>query len=364
MFSSLQYVSSTLPSSSLPHLHLLISTKAHALSKQIHDHYLPKLISHDPNNITSQHEITVRNRLFNVDGFGAAWYTSARADFNEGTGKRPAVYKTSQPPTNDPNFHSICANTATTACFAHIRAATATAVTPVNNHPFTFGRHTIMHNGEIADFIKIKKQLAELIDDEVYASLQGSTDSEHLAALYMTFLIKYNKQAGSEPASKSSAGPRASWELQYPATTMADALRDVFITIIALQHRILDINTVEANSLNVAVTDGEQLVAFRFRNHQIEQPPSLYYSTHAGVTLNRKYPDHPNGIENRQAFKKAEEHGKHIIVASEPTTYKQAEWDLIPKNHGVVVDVKGNMKIIPIEVEDILLTSAKTTRHS
>ena len=324
------------------------SPKAHALSKQIHEHYLPKLISHDPNNITTQHEITVQNRLFNVDGFGVAWYTSARAEFNKGIGKRPAVYKASRPPTNDPN----------------IRAATATAVTPVNNHPFIFGRHSIMHNGTIADFIKIKKQLVDLIDDDVYTSLQGSTDSEHLAALYMTFLTKYNKEAGTKTPSKSSTSNPASWEHQYPATAMADALRDTFVTIITLQQRILDINTVEANSLNVAVTDGEQLVAFRFRNHQIEQPPSLYYSTQAGVTLNRKYPDHPNGVENPHAFKKREEHGKHIIVASEPTTYKQAEWELIPKNHGVVVDVKGNMKVIPVEVQDTLITKTKTTNPS
>ena len=120
--------------------------KAHSISKQVHEHYLPKLLSHHPDGDTTEAEITARNRLFNADGFGVAWYTSAGEHFNGLDGKRPALYKNSKPPNNDANFYSICANTGTTACFAHIRAATATAVTESNNHPFVFGRHCLFHN--------------------------------------------------------------------------------------------------------------------------------------------------------------------------------------------------------------------------
>lgn len=61
--------------------------QSHSLAKQVHEQYvlhvalqietlkltliysyLPKLLSHDPNEITTEHEIAVRNRLFNVDG--------------------------------------------------------------------------------------------------------------------------------------------------------------------------------------------------------------------------------------------------------------------------------------------------------
>lgn len=108
--------------------------------------------------------------LFNIDGLGIAWYTSSYSDFERGStgessdgtqkeGLRPAMYvtigalqgcsmltfharyKTVQPPLNDMNFRSICANTETRVLFAHIRAASSTAITPVNNHPFAFGRH-------------------------------------------------------------------------------------------------------------------------------------------------------------------------------------------------------------------------------
>jgi glutamine amidotransferase len=246
-------------------------SQAHALAKQVHDHYLPHLISHDPDSWTTEKEIALRNRLFNVDGFGVAWYTQARTDFGHTSGKWPAVYKNSQPPTNDANFHSICSNTATTACFAHIRAATTTAVTPINNHPFIFGRHTIMHNGVISDFLDIKRDMLDEIEKEAYENIHGSTDSEHFAALYMTYLAQLEHVQG-----------KASWSnCDYSCNEMRKALLQAVMTVVSLQQKSLG-QKAQANSLNVAVTDGRKMVAIRFRNHELEQPPSLYWSTEAG----------------------------------------------------------------------------------
>jgi glutamine amidotransferase len=130
------------------------------------------------------------------------------------------------------------------------------------------------------------------------------------------------------------------------------ALQHTINTIIDLQFHTLG-EAAAPNDLNVAVTDGTQLVAVRYRNHPSEQPPSLYFSTTAGVTLNRKYPDHPDGAKgphgpgkdtgkgeeghNPKAHKKSQEHGEHVIVASEPTTYKDKDWELIEKNHAILV---------------------------
>lgn len=203
-------------------------------------------------------------------GFGVAWYTKAREEFNEAQGPRPALYKHGQPPTNDAVFHSICANTSSTAVMSHIRAATATAVTPINNHPFVFGRHTIMHNGVISNFIDVKRDMLPLMEKSAFESVHGGTDSEHLAALYMTFLTK------------KAGGGKKSWEEQYPVSEMKDALTETFKAIIKLQQKVLGADKVEASSLNVCVGDGEQMAAFRFRNHKTEQPPSLYWSDRAG----------------------------------------------------------------------------------
>jgi glutamine amidotransferase len=77
----------------------------------------------------------------------------------------------------------------------------------------------------------------------------------------------------------------------------------------------------------------------------------LYYSTKAGVTLNRKYPDHPDGnASEKSVIRQAEEHGKHVIVASEPNTYKGDDWQLVPANSFVLVDEQLN-----ITIEDVVL---------
>ena len=71
-------------------------------------------------------------------------------------------------------------------------------------------------------------------------------------------------------------------------------------------------------------------------------------STTAGITLNRKFPGDASGdpkgavkgnskehLKQRTKEKaEKEEHGLHVIVASEPTTFRAAEWTLLDKNHG------------------------------
>ena len=133
-----------------------------------------------------------------------------------------------------------------------------------------------MHNGFISDFITICRDMVDLMDDDAYANISGSTDSEHLAALYITYLTE--------------GKGKASWEKQYTVQQMRDAMRTAIGAVVDLQKKKLG-EKAEPNSLNLAATDGSQLVTFRFRNHAVEQPPSLYYSTKAGVTMNRKYPD-------------------------------------------------------------------------
>ena len=127
-----------------------------------------------------------------------------------------------------------------------------------------------------------------------------------------------------------------------------------FEKLMELQRAALGVEKAPPNSLNVCCTDGEQMIAFRYRNHVDEQPPSLYWSTTAGVTLNRKYPDTHDGSKNTNAQISAKEHGTHVIVASEPTTYKQADWNLIEKNHAVLVDKAGKMVIEKIETDEKL----------
>jgi len=272
-------------------------------------------------------------------------YTSSSADFEQGNsglstdsmwkeGLRPAAYKTIVPPINDINFRSICANTESRVVFAHIRAASGTPIVHTNNHPFLFGRHTCMHNGVVSNFSVIRRALCARMNDYAYAAILGSTDSEHVFALYMTYLTKEN------------GGDQASWEREYSVNEMAKALHDAVATILNLQQEYLGTKRTP-NSLNLCVTDGTKLVAYRLRNHCNQEPPSLYYSTKAGTTLNRKYEDHPDGalVQNDSGRKSRSKHGKHLIVASEPSTYRADDWHLIGREQMLLADEKGGVRI-------------------
>lgn len=316
----------------------VLVTPKHSLCNQVHEHFLPGLLAHDPENPRQDKLVAARNSLFNIDGLGLCWYTSAKANFTKGVdGLRPALYKTVSPPLNDYNFRSICANTETKACFGHIRAASDTPITPVNNHPFTFGRHSFMHNGVVSNFLAIRREISNMLDDDTYANCLGSTDSETIGALYISNL--------------TGRRGKSAWEEEFTTREMAVALHKAVVTIMETQQKVLG-NKAAPNSLNLAATDGRRLVAYRFRNHETEQPPSLYYSTKAGVTLNRKYPDQANGGHNSQASRAAEEHGRHVIVASEPTTYKQEDWSLIPRNSCLLVEVNGDVTVESVPYED------------
>lgn len=161
---------------------------------------------------------------------------------------------------------------------------------------------------------------------------QLMTISRHMAGLYMTYL--------------TNRGDASSFEKQYTPTEMAEAMHKTVATIVGLQQIILG-DKKKPNSLNLCATDGISLVAYRFRNHRTSQPPSLYYSTKAGTTLNRKYPDNPDGnnAPRREVGVPEEKHGRHLIIASEPSTYKESDWELIGKNQFLVAGPDGVFKV-------------------
>ena len=176
---------------------------------------------------------------------------------------------------------------------------------------------------------------------DAYCNVLGSTDSEHAAAMYMTFL--------------TDGGDKQSWEKSYPLEKMLEAMKKTVVRILKLQHAKLgDANT--PNSLNFCTTDGKRMLAIRFRNHATQQPPSLYWSEFAGRTLNTKYPGNPDSkeIENLEASLEVERMGKHTIIASEPTTYDENEWHLINANCALTVDEDGIEREVKIDYDPSL----------
>jgi len=366
-----------------PHEPCLLSdvliTPDHALTKQVNSHYLPYLIPHQlvpideidevdpPNRLAPpivnpdkhSRDLQLRNLMLNDDGCGIAWYTPTHNSFvhplsgystsgssttsssstdhddnspRQSSSLEPAFYKSIQPLNNDMNFKSIASNTSTKCLLAHVRASSAAPVSTVNCHPFVFGKLCVMHNGSVSHFAQIKRRLLENVSLEVYSAIQGGTDSETLAALIVDCINNLTKQDG-----KSSR--------EIKVEDMYIAVVNVFKHIIQVQKEVVGEEKMLPSSLNVCVTNGQQLVATRFRNATDEEPPSLYWSDRAGVTLNQKFPGYANGLGKEKTTKRetrpAEEHGRHIIIASEPSTFIEEDWHLIEKNSAVLVDCKS-----------------------
>ncbi|KAF2187949.1 N-terminal nucleophile aminohydrolase [Zopfia rhizophila CBS 207.26] len=324
----------------------VLITPANSISKQCSEHYLPGLLPHDSEkdlDDSSDALLKMRNSLLNMDGLGIAWYTPAATSYIKHIdGPRPALYKSQSPPINDFNFRSLCENTETYCVFAHIRASSGSVVTQVNSHPFVFGRHVFMHNGVISSFSKIRRDMADLVSFDAYCNIFGSTDSEHSAALYITNLTQH--------------GGKDSWQKTYSLEDMLKAMIKTVIQIMELQKKKAGAARTP-NSLNFCTTDGSKMVAIRFRNHATQQPPSLYWSEFAGRTLNGKFPGNPDSkdLVNKDAILGEDEKiGKHTIIASEPTTYDEKEWNLINRNCALIVDENGIETEVPIEYDSEL----------
>ena len=115
----------------------------------------------------------------NGDGFGIGWYGSG--------GGLPGRYRSISPAWSDANLRDLAAHIESPLFLAHIRATTGTAVQQTNCHPFRHGRWLFVHNGAIRDFERIRRDLVVAIDPRYFNGLTGSTDSETLFYLALTF---------------------------------------------------------------------------------------------------------------------------------------------------------------------------------
>src|SRR4029453_11751982 len=114
----------------------------------------------------------------NGDGFGVGWYDE---------GETPRVYRSTHPAWNDRNLKELAAGISSPLFFAHIRASTGSAIQETNTHPFRYGKWLWMHNGLIRDFTRVRRELVLAVDDSLFNSIEGTTDSETMFYLALTF---------------------------------------------------------------------------------------------------------------------------------------------------------------------------------
>ncbi|HET6325614.1 MAG TPA: class II glutamine amidotransferase [Planctomycetaceae bacterium] len=113
----------------------------------------------------------------NGDGFGIGWY---------GDRNKPGLYRSIRPAWNDFNLHELAAHITSPTFLAHVRATSHATVQETNCHPFRYSRWLFVHNGEIEEIEKFRRDLLFQVAPQFFPHIQGTTDSELMFYLALT----------------------------------------------------------------------------------------------------------------------------------------------------------------------------------
>jgi glutamine amidotransferase len=131
---------------------------------------LENIVVKPSHSLLSQSQHATESKLaVNGDGFGVAWYGDADA---------PGLYRDVLPAWADENLTNLCRMVKSHLFLAHVRASTMGETSRANCHPFTHGRWSFCHNGQVPHFPQIRRRLEAALPDDLYAARGGTTDSE------------------------------------------------------------------------------------------------------------------------------------------------------------------------------------------
>ncbi|MEP3347931.1 MAG: class II glutamine amidotransferase [Litoreibacter sp.] len=147
---------------------------------------LEKIVIDPTHSLLTQSQDAAEAKLsVNGDGFGIAWYQDGEA--------QPGLYRDVLPAWSDGNLPSLCRMIRSKVFLAHVRASTGAETSRLNCHPFSYGRWSFMHNGQIGGFSRMRRKLEASLSDALYERRRGSTDSELL------FLMMVNEGLERDP---------------------------------------------------------------------------------------------------------------------------------------------------------------------
>jgi predicted glutamine amidotransferase len=236
----------------------------------------------------------------NGDGVGVGWY-----DAQDST---PGVFRSIEPAWNDENLRDVSAHVRSHLFFTHIRAAIGSPVQQTNCHPFRHGDWLFMHNGFLAEFPTIKRDLVLAVDESLYPEIKGSTDTETLFFLALTFGLEDD-----------------------PPDAVARAIG--FVEECGRRHGVK-----YPFQGTIATSDGEHMWAFRYSSEGKSR--SLFFSRDVR-TLRQLYPD-------RKILEDLSDDAR--LVVSEPVGDLPGAWNEVPEgSYGVVG--KGDDQLRPFRVK-------------
>lgn len=229
----------------------------------------------------------------NGDGVGVGWYPEVPRGTDGAV--TPALFRSTGPAWGDLNLKDLAGHVRSPLFFAHIRASTGTPVQQTNCHPFRRGRWLWMHNGVIDRYPELKRDLLLAVQPALLPEIQGSTDSELMFYLALSFGLEDD-----------------------PPAAVARMIRQVEQS--GERHGVAD-----ALQMTVATSDGERVWVFRYSTARRSR--SLFFSTDP-EGLGRIYPDNPVLSHLSPETR---------VVVSEPLGSLEGAWNEVPESsYGVI----------------------------
>lgn len=232
----------------------------------------------------------------NGDGFGVGWY---------GEGETPGAYRDTHPAWNDTNFASLAEHIESRLFLSHVRAATGTPVQNTNCHPFAFENWLFQHNGSVPEFSRIKRQLMFDVAPELFPHILGSTDSETLFYLALTFGLRDDPPAALAKTMGHVERARQAAGIERP----------VFFSACA--------------------TDGNSLWSVRYSSNNESRTQYHSRDIHALKDIDGTYEPLPKGA---------------VIVVSEPLDELTDNWEEVPESSLLLVK-DGEVTVSPFAPE-------------
>ena len=180
--------------------------------------------------------------MLNLAGFGLrAWSPDSHRP------EQPFSYASSSLPVFDRNLKGLAEKIQPSCVLAHVRGvaySTTVDVSLQNVHPFQFEgvRLAMAHNGDLAQFARIRPLLAQSVRPQYLPCIKGTTDSEWIYALIVSQL--------ENPAENASAAERG----------IGQKVR--YVNIIREARAQCGIAT--SSSVNLFLATGKQLAAVRY----------------------------------------------------------------------------------------------------
>jgi predicted glutamine amidotransferase len=232
----------------------------------------------------------------NGDGFGLGWY---------GGGEGPGMYHSVAPAWGDKNLRELAAHIESPLFLAHVRAAIGSSVQPTNCHPFRHGRWLFVHNGYLGGLHKVRRDLMLSIDPVLFPEVQGSTDTEVVFQLALTYGLEDDPIGALE----RTVG---------------------LIEAVAERHGIPD-----AVQASFGVSDGTALWAVRYAT---EGPARSLFASADVDAVRRLHPGNPR-------FQRLSPDDR--LIVSEPFSDLPGVWEEIPESNAVIVRRGGRLELRP-----------------